>query len=158
MNYWLVATYKINEIKKVKRNLSNQGLRYYLPKITIEKINSKPKEEILFPGYIFVNARYDEHFKIKYTRGIKNIIKFGKKISYITDDEMLSINKIEESSKLKPFSSSIAIGQEVLINSGYLKGNLVTICSLPSKKRVDVLLHFLGSVRKLNISENVLAF
>ena len=38
---WLVATYKINEVRRVESNLLNQKFDYYLPKITTKKINSK---------------------------------------------------------------------------------------------------------------------
>ena len=72
---WIVATYKIKEVRKVKNNLSNQEFKYYLPKITTKKINSKPKEEVLFPGYIFVNTNFENYSALKYTTGIKNIIK-----------------------------------------------------------------------------------
>ena len=153
MKYWIVATYKINEIKRVESNLLNQNFEYYSPKITTKKINSSPKKEALFPGYIFINTALDNYSSVKYTRGIKNVIKFGQNISYITEDEIKSINMLEESSRLDPFVSKIKIGQEMLIKSGSLKGNFVKICSLPSKKRVKVFLYFLGSLRRMSIPE-----
>lgn len=153
MKYWLIATYKTNEIKRVELNLSNQNFEYYSPKITIKKINSSFKKEALFPGYIFINTALDKYSSVKYTKGIKNVIKFGHNISFMTDDEIKSINIIEESSTLDPFVSKIKIGQEALIKKGSLKGNFVKICSLPAKKRVDVLLYFLGSLRRMSISE-----
>ena len=55
MKNWIIATYKTNEINRLERNLLNQKFDYYLPKITKKKINSKLKEELLFPGYVFVN-------------------------------------------------------------------------------------------------------
>ena len=78
---WLVATYKINEVRRVESNLLNQKFDYCLPKITIKKINSNPKVEVLFPGYIFVNTSFENYSALKYTMGIKNIIKFGDNIS-----------------------------------------------------------------------------
>lgn len=56
MTHWIVATYKTKEVKRLEDNLSNQKFDYYLPKITTKKLNSKPKEEVLFPGYILVNT------------------------------------------------------------------------------------------------------
>ena len=73
MKHWIVATYKINEIKKVESNLSNQNFDYYLPKIIIEKANSKIKEEVLFPGYIFINTSFENCLPISNTIGIKCI-------------------------------------------------------------------------------------
>ena len=158
MNHWLVATYKINEIKKVETNLSNQSFNYYLPKIVIKKPNSSPKEEVMFPGYIFINTSIERYSSIKYTKGIKNIIKFGEKISYMTDDEIKIINTMQKSSRFEPIVSEIKIGQEVDIKSGAFKGNIGKICKLPSEKRVGILLHFLGAKRRINIPEKDLTF
>ena len=154
MKYWFVATYKINELNRLERNLSNQNFEYYSPKITTKKkINSSPKKEALFPGYIFINTTLDNYSSVKYTKGIKNVIKFGHNISYLTDDEIKRINILEESSTLDPFVSKIKIGQEILIKTGSLKGNFVKIYALPSKKRVGILLYFLGALRRMSIQE-----
>ena len=76
----------------------------------------------------------------------------------VTDNEIKSINKVEKSSRSKPIVSEIKIGQEVNIKSGSFKGNLAKICSFPSKKRVGILLHILGSFRRIDISEKDLIF
>jgi transcriptional antiterminator RfaH len=158
MKNWLVASYKINEVERLKYNLLNQKFDFYLPKITIKKINFKAKEQILFPGYIFVNVNFENYSALKYTIGIKNIIKFGNNISYITNKEIKIIQKTEEFSKLYPVTSQIQVGQDAFISNGSFKGSIVKICSLPSRDRVDVLLNFLGSMRRVTISEKDLIF
>ena len=158
MNYWLVATYKANEAKIVQLNLSNQGFDYYLPKIIIKKPDSITKEEAMFPGYIFINTNINRYSSVKYTKGIKDIIKFGENIAYMTDEEIKSINNVENLSRDKPLVSKIRIGQEVDIKSGTFKGNIGKICSLPKRKRVGILLHILGSNRKIDIPEKDIAY
>jgi len=158
MKYWIVATYKTNEIKKVESNLSNQNFDYYLPRIIFEKSNSKIEEEVLFPGYIFINASFENCLPISNTIGIKDIIKFGNYIPSLSDDQMKSIEAIVELSKSNPKVEKIEIGQEAVIASGPLKGMMVKVCSLPSRKRVEVLLHILGSIKKINISQKKLKF
>ena len=155
---WLVATYKINEVRRVESNLSNQKFDYYLPKITIKKINSNPKVEFFFPGYIFVNTSLENYSALKYTMGIKNIIKFGDNIPCISSKEIDDMKIVEETSKIDPVASQIQIGQDVIITKGSLAGSIVKVCSLPSKERVGVLLSFLGSVRRVTISEKDLIF
>ena len=155
---WIVATYKINEVRKVENNLLNQEFKYYLPKITTKKINSKPKEEVLFPGYIFVNTNFENYSALKYTIGIKNIIKFGPNISCISDEEIKAMLMAEKISKINPAVSRIKIGQDVIIAEGSFKGSMVRVCSLPSKDRVGVLLSFLGSTRRVNIPKKNLIF
>ena len=99
---WLVATYKINEVRRVESNLLNQKFHYCLPKITTKKINSNPKVEVLFPGYIFINTSFENYLPISNTIGIKDIIKFGNYIPCLTDDHIKSIEAIVESSKSNP--------------------------------------------------------
>ena len=150
---WLIASFKINEIRRLEINLLNQKFEYYIPKITTKKNNSSPKEEALFPGYVFVNTSLENYSALKYTIGIKNIIKFGYNVAYISDEDILSIQITEETSKVDPISSKIQIGQDAFISRGTLKGSIVKICSLPSKERVGVLLTFLGSRRRILIPE-----
>ena len=155
---WLVATYKLNEVSRVESNLLNQKFDYYLPKITTKKINSYPKLEVLFPGYIFVNTSFENYSALKYTMGIRKIIKFGDNISCISDEEIEAMQMAEEVSKIDPVVSQIQIGQDVMIAKGSLTGSIVKVCSLPSKERVGVLLSFLGSVRRVTIPEKDLIF
>jgi transcription antitermination factor NusG len=155
---WLIAEYKSNQVKRVERNLLIQEFEYYLPKITIKKNNLNPVKEILFPGYIFVHSSPEDYIAIKYTKGIKNIIQFGKSISYISIDEIQSMQMAEEKSKKNPICPQIQIGQDAFISEGSLKGSMVKICSLPSKERVDVLFTFLGSLRRATIPTKDLSF
>jgi len=158
MNNWLVANYKINEIKRVEINLKNQSFDYYLPRIVTKKHNLNPKEEVMFPGYIFINAEVDKYSSVRYTKGIKDIIRFGENIAQISDEEIKSINFVEKSSREEPLIQKIQIGQEVNIISGTFKGNIAKICSLPSKERVGILLRVLGSMRRIDVSEKDLIF
>ncbi len=158
MKYWLVATYKINETEKVERNLSNQNFDYYLPKIKVVKPSSNPKEEVLFPGYIFINTRLEDYSSIKYTKGIKKVIKFGNNIPHLTDNEIKIMQSIEKLSQSKPISTKINIGQEAIVSNGPFKGTLVKICSLPSKGRIEVMLTMLGNWRKVKILKEDLIF
>ena len=155
---WIIATYKINEVKRLESNLLNQKFDYYLPKITIKKINSNPKAEVLFPGYIFVNTSFKNYSALKYTIGIKNVIKFGDNISCISNEEIKAMMMAEKISKMNPASPQIQIGQDIIIAEGSLKGSIVKVCSLPSKKRVGVFLSFLGSIRRVNIPEKNFIF
>lgn len=158
MKYWLIATYKINENKKVEVNLLNQKLDYYLPKIYTKKINSITKKEIFFPGYIFIESNQEKYQSIKYTKGIKRIIKFGKNIPCLNENEINAIQAIEKESQLQPIGSKIRIGQNSFVSQGSFKGNMVKIASLPSKQRIEVMINFLGSSRKVNLMTTDLVF
>lgn len=156
MKYWLLATYKINELKRVQTNLFNQKFCYYLPKLTFKDTESYIKSEVMFPGYIFVETSLSKYSSLKYTKGIKGIVNFGNNIPYISNCEINKMKEIEDSSKLNPKSLNFKIGQEAYISEGSFKGMIGKIASLTHKKRVDVFLFFLGTVRKINIEEKVL--
>ena len=158
MDHWLIATYKINELRKLENNLITQKFTFYLPKITVKKNNHNFKEELLFPGYIFINSSIDNYSALSFTKGIKKILKFGKNVSFLNDKEIFKIKTIEKDSKNKPISLKVIVGQKAKIIDGPLKGNLVEICSLPSKKRVDILLSLLGTNRRVNIPIKDLVF
>ena len=158
MKNWLVASYKTNKVKSLESNLLNQKFDFYLPKITIKKTNTNPKVELLFPGYIFVNTSLENYQALKYTIGIKNIIKFGDNISCISNEEIKSMKIAEKTSEIDPITSQIQIGQDALISKGSLKGSMVKICSLSSLERVGVLLTFLGSMRRVTIPIKDLTF
>ena len=155
---WFIASYKIKEIKRLETNLINQKFEYYLPKITTKKINSSSKEEVLFPGYIFINTISENYSALKYTMGIKKIIKFGDNVSHISDEEIQAMQMVEDRSKIDPIAEKIQIGQDVIIAKGSLKGVMVKICSLPSKERVGIFLNLLGSVRRVTYPINGLKF
>ena len=151
MKFWLVATFKSNDIKRVESNLSNQNFDYYLPKIKVKRSNSDLVEVPLFPGYIFINTMLEEYKSIKYTKGIKKVIKFGNRIPCLSENEIRNIQSVEKLSKSDSLFSKINIGQEAVVADGAFKGLLVKICSLPSKGRIEVLLTFLGHSRRVKI-------
>ena len=144
----MVATYKINELKRLKENLQNQDIEYYHPKINTKKYNLTPKDEPLFPGYIFIHSEIENYSKIKYTRGISKVIRFNNNIAMLEDDEIIELKKIESESYSQPIVQKIYVGQEATMSEGPLKGSFITIASLPNKDRVNIFIHILGKKEK----------
>tara|TARA_B100000212_G_C27284392_1_gene494508 strand:- start:468 stop:944 length:477 start_codon:yes stop_codon:yes gene_type:complete len=151
MKVWMVATYKTNELKRLKENLKNQNLEHYLPKIFVKKNNTSLVEELLFPGYIFIYACKNSFQKIRFTKGIKKVISFNKNIAVLEEHEIAELKKIEEESISKPESQKISVGQEAIMSDGPLKGSFITIASMPCKDRINILVHILGKKRKINV-------
>ena len=152
MKVWMVATYKINQLKRLQENLKNQGFEFYNPKINISKHNSSPKEEFLFPGYIFIYAKLENYSKINFTKGISLVVRFSNNIAVLDVDEINQLKKIEYESYTKPIIQKVFVGQEGKMSDGPLKGSLVTIASLPKKERVNIFIHILGTKRKVSAS------
>ena len=89
---------------------------------------------------------------------LKDILKFGDQISFLSSEDIKAMQIVEKTSKSSPVAKQLQIGQDAYIKKGSLKGSIVKICSLPSKERVGVLLHFLGSARRVFISKKDLIF
>ena len=154
MKVWMVATYKINELNRLKENLSNQNFQYYHPKIKTKKNNSSPKEEPLFPGYVFIHSSLDKYTKIKYTKGISKVIRFNNNVAILEDEEINQLRILEKESITKPIVQKVFVGQEAVMSDGPFKGSMITIASLPEKERVNIFIDILGSKRKASAPLN----
>ena len=152
MKVWMVATYKKNELKRLQNNLQNQNFKFYYPKIKTIKNNMSIVEEPLFHGYIFISARIEDYQKIKYTKGISNVISFNNNIATLANDEITELKRIEETSSLEPIVQKVFVGQEGAMIDGPFKGSLIKIASLPKKDRVNVFVHILGTNRRITTS------
>jgi|TARA_B100000401_G_C52525076_1_gene586326 transcriptional antiterminator RfaH len=152
MKVWMVATYKINQFIRVQQNLKNQSYEFYNPKVRIKKQNSSFNEELLFPGYIFIHSSLDQYQKIKYTKGIKEVIRFDSNVAILSNDEINELRRVEKNSYTKPIAQNLSIGQETTISKGPFKGSIITIASLPKKHRISVFVHILGKKRRITAS------
>jgi transcription antitermination factor NusG len=150
MKFWMVATYKINELKRLQENLNNQNFDYYNPKIITKKKNLSVREELLFPGYIFIQANLENYQKIKYTKGINKVLSLNNNVAFLENDEIDELKRIEENSFKTPIIQKIYVGQEGTMSDGPFKGSLITIASLPKKNRVDIFVYILGNKRRVS--------
>ncbi len=87
---WIVIQTKSNNELKATVNLQRQGYFVFFPKILkhYTSFNTlKKRIKPLFPGYIFVNLKENQNWtKIRYTFGVKNIIKLGEEIYKIPNE------------------------------------------------------------------------
>lgn len=125
---WFVVYCKSREELRAQRNLENQGVSSFFPKICKEKIlrgKKKVVEEALFPSYLFVNiSKNDEKFcVIRSTRGINNFVKFGLNMATIPDKQ---IKKLEQ---LCHVNNKLEINREDV----YKNGDKVEILNGPFK-------------------------
>ncbi len=109
-----------------------------LLKIKTKKLNSPPKEESLFPGYVFFNTNSEQYPKIRYRKGIKDIIPFNNNIAIINNDKVNQLKIIEKESYSKPIPQKVFVGQEAVIPEEPFKGPLIKIVSMPKKDRVNI--------------------
>ena len=151
---WLVVRYKINQQLRFEKNLHNQNMEFYIPRIfTITPKGVIQKPEVLFPGYGFVRQANTNLQALKNTLGLVTIIRFGDQFAIAKHSLITQLKELECSSKIQPVAvKQLAKNDIVIVTSGPFKGHLSKILIAPVKDRVTILISLLGSERTLTIS------
>jgi transcriptional antiterminator RfaH len=81
MPRWYVIQCKPREERRALENLERQGFACYLPVLTVEKLRSGGRRELLeplFPAYLFIhlNELSDNWQPIRSTRGVLRLVRF----------------------------------------------------------------------------------
>jgi transcription antitermination factor NusG len=151
---WLVVRYKINETLRFERNLRNQNIEFYIPRIytnTPKGVNQKP--ESLFPGYGFVRLANTNLQALKNTLGLIAVIRFGDQLAIAKHSMITQFKELECSSKIQPISvKGLEKDDRVMITAGPFRGFMSKILTTGAKDRVTILISLLGSERTLTLS------
>lgn len=89
---WYLLKAKPRREQSASDNLENQGFDAYCPSIASK--GSSLKEEILFPGYIFLSLDVkdlDRYHKIRSTRGVSEIVRFNRITRKLFADGRISV-------------------------------------------------------------------
>lgn len=135
-------------------NLQNGGFEVLSPRIKLRKFrDGKPAYivEPMFPGYIFSRFHPVEDFhNIKYTRGVKSIVRFGEKMLPIDGRVIKYINNRLQNGIAEIKQKPIMGGEPVSIIKGPFAGlKGIFEKELDGKERVAILLegiHFYARV------------
>lgn len=151
---WLVVRYKINERLRFERNLHNQNIEFYIPRIfTNTPKGDNQKLEALFPGYGFVRLANINLQALKNTLGLIAIIRFGDQFAIAKHSMITQFKELECSSKIQPIQvKGLAKDDRVMVTAGPFKGFMSKILRTPEKDRVTILISFMGSEKTLTLS------
>lgn len=125
-----------------------EGIEVFCPRIRVykkTKLGKKPYTEALFPSYLFAKFNAQQHYRqVIHTPGVTGIIGTGKK-RVIAEAVIQDLQNSLPETILESPDPSLEVGAQVEIIEGGLKGLHATVLAhLPAKKRVEVLLDFLG--------------
>jgi len=151
---WLVVRYKINERLRFERNLYNQNIDFYIPRIfTNTPKGENQNSEVLFPGYGFVKQANTNLQALRNTLGLITIIRFGDRLAIAKHSMIIKFKELEYSSKIQPIPvKQLAKDDEVIVTSGPFKGYMSKILTADVKDRATILISLLGSERTLTLS------
>ncbi|MBU0528882.1 UpxY family transcription antiterminator [bacterium] len=148
MKQWIAIYTKPRHEKKVLSQFELKGIESYLPLIRQKHRWSdrmKWVEAPIFNSYIFAHVELKDNLEVLQTRGVHNIVKFQNKIAVIPDIQITNLRKMIEGG-FDPYPSDyFAIGDEVEVTGGPLKGinGIVSRTDTPDRLiiKIDAIQH-----------------
>ncbi|WP_218048966.1 transcriptional activator RfaH [Curvivirga aplysinae] len=162
---WIAVTTHTNSEELALTNIERQGFIGYCPKLLKTRRHARKTEEVkrpLFPGYIFVliDTAHDQWRPIEYSKGVRSIVKFGNRLSYLPKGLMETIIERESScGYILPETKNLdlKVGQKMRVTTdSVFEGIIGTILSVESKDRIWILLDLLNRKVKTEISASSL--
>ena len=151
MKHWYLVKTKSKQEDIAILNLENQNFHVYCPYALI-----KNKNEVLFPGYIFIQLDKDTQnwSPIRSTKGVLYFVRFGLSYAKIPDNiiEFIKTNQLNTAEKLKNINK-FKSGDKVQITDGVFKNCIAIFKSYKSDERVILLMNILGQQQKLTIKQ-----
>jgi transcriptional antiterminator RfaH len=162
---WYLVYTKPRQEQVAVINLQQQAYEAYLPlykvvkKTSGEKAESGESHEPMFPRYLFARASQARQSVagIRSTRGVTTIVRFGYELA-VVKPELVAAVRHAESLRNNVFDSAappFKQGNKVLISNGPLAG-LGGVVQIVSRKRVTLLLEFLGQHQRVQVDAHQL--
>ncbi|WP_457569414.1 transcription termination/antitermination protein NusG [Desulfurobacterium sp.] len=136
---WYIISIKPRKEKVVFVQFDRINIEYFYPIVKIKK-GKLLKEEPLFPGYMFAKFSIAENFNnVRYARGVKDIVRFGRNIPYIDEDFIKNLKERTES--IIEFGKiELKEGETVKIKEGPFRGLIGKVLKLKKGDERVVLL------------------
>jgi len=143
-------------------NLSRRlGLEVFHPRLRFERATRRGVVRViepLFPCYVFVRCSLDQSLdEIRYINGISSLVHFGQRIPVVPDEVVEELRQCFDSEEPMAVEDHLKPGTEVVVAEGALLGSHgLVVRSLPAKRRVQILLDFLGRTTVAEVDRNAL--
>jgi transcriptional antiterminator RfaH len=144
---WCIIHSKPKQEFCAEKNLKLLDINVYLP--VYMKKNKKKKKKLdrispLFSGYLFAQFNiYDFYQKVKYTKGVKNILGYNEYLWTIADDKIRDIRFRENNGIviLRKQEDSFHKGDRIFIDEGDFEGwEGIFQEELPDRERAIIML------------------
>jgi transcriptional antiterminator RfaH len=130
-------------------HLRQEGLEVFLPRIRFKKSSARGPvwvTEVLFPGYVFARFNWRESLRlVHHASGVSRVVSFGGNAPRIPDEAIADLRATIGEQDLHVIPDEVQPGDEVQISGGAFHGLRAVVQQvMPARKRVEVLLEFLG--------------
>jgi len=142
---WHVITFRPNQSTRAERNLADQGVTCYVPRIG-KSAKARTTRRELFPGYGFIRpGDADRLSAVSSTPGVSRLLRFNDRPALISDDWVSAIKGQVARMEDEHAGLCHLLNQTVLIRVGAFQGidSLVTDVD-DARGMVRVLYHMLG--------------
>ncbi|WP_263081551.1 hypothetical protein [Endozoicomonas sp. Mp262] len=102
---WYLLKARTKQEQRAYENLENQGFDAFCPIIKRQEKGKVIKEEVLFPGYLFLYLDLkdlDRYYLIRSTRGVSTVVQFNQVSRRLLEDGRLPANSGNELKELLP--------------------------------------------------------
>jgi transcriptional antiterminator RfaH len=139
----------------LRRNLS---IEVFHPRLRIERATRRGVvrvNEPLFPCYIFVHCDIQQSLnEIQRANGISTVVHFAHRIPTIADSVIAELKECFAGEETMTVGDRIVPGDEVLLADGAFAGMRAFVLRvMPARRRIQVLLDFLGRPTPAEIDE-----
>ena len=138
----------------------NLGLEVFHPRLRMERATRRGAVRViepLFPGYVFVRCMSDNLDEIRYVTGISSLVHFGLKVPTVPDAVIEELKQCFETEEPMSVEDRLYPGAEVTVAEGSFLGfSGIVLRVLPARRRVQILLDFLGRTTLAEVDRNSL--
>ena len=142
---WYVITFRPNQSTRAERNLAEQGVTCYVPRIG-KSAKARTRRRELFPGYGFIRPGDAHRLRaVSSTPGVARLLRFNDRYALISDDWLSAIKGQVARMEDEHAGLRHLLHQTVLIRVGASQdlSSLVTDVD-DARGMVRVLYHMLG--------------
>src|SRR5437867_703453 len=136
----------------------NLGLEVFHPRLRMERATRRGAVRVivpLFPCYIFLRCASDQLVKIRYVSGISGLVHFGRKIPTVPDLAIEELRQCFGTEEPMAAADRLCPGAEVTVAEGpFLGFSGIVLRVLPARRRVQILLDFLGRTTPSEVNRN----
>jgi transcriptional antiterminator RfaH len=153
---WVVVNTHPHRENLALDNLARQQFTAYCPVVSKTVKHARRIQDVLrplFPGYVFVQIDADRQRwrPILSTFGVRSLVSFGERLSYLDDEFIQSLKTREVDGAIVRPVSPYQIGQKVCITRGPFDGLVATIIAMSEKDRLVVLMDILNRPTKVKV-------
>lgn len=150
LSLWIAVRVKAGRERYAAYNVRRQGFKCFMPFIYEE---GRPREQPLFPGYIFVEG--PQWYYLQSTYGCLYPIMMGNEPAYMPRKEMKKLMAMADKEGVITIPKEKFVkDQKVVLKKGAWKGHAGVYIRASAKDRVRVLLQLLGGKHELEFNHS----